>query len=199
MDATLARWVAFRSATTAHAMAVSRADAEALYRRHAPAVYRRALGLLRDEQEAADVTQETFIAWLKGADRLRGEAQPFTVLYQMATYQAVDRLRKKARWHAVVRPQEVPADGEGEFELPDPAAPGDDAARVDAAQDLALLTQGEDQQTLTAASLYYVEGCTTEEVAEVLDVSRKTVGRLLAQFATRAKKRAERLAPGAFP
>jgi len=178
-------------------MALSRQEAEALYRRYAPAVNRRALSLLRDEQEALDVTQETFLAYLKGADKLRGEAQPFTVLYQMATYQALDRLRRRARWHAVVKPMDPPA-GEEDAELPEPPSLEDDTKRVEAAQDLALLTKGEDQQTLTAATLYYVEGCTTEEVAQVLEVSRKTVGRLLAQFAERAQKRAARFAPGDF-
>jgi len=199
MDATLARWVAPASATTPRAMALSRQDAEALYRRFAPAVQRRALSLLRDEQEALDVTQEVFLGYLKTADKLRGEAQPFTVLYQMATYQALDRLRRKARWNAVVKPMDPPASSDGEAEVPDAPTPVDDAKRVEAAQDLALLTHGEDEQTLTAATLYYVEGCTTEEVAQVLDVSRKTVGRLLAQFSERAQKRAARFAPGDFP
>ena len=40
--------------------------------------------------------------------------------------------------------------------------------------------------------LYFVEGYTTEEVAQALDLSRKTVGRALAAFAERANKRSER-------
>ena len=185
-------------AMTAGLMAVTSSELEALYRRHAPAINRRALQLLRDPQEALDVTQEVFIAYLKGAHRLRGEAQPFTVLYQIATYQSLDRLRKRSRWNKRLAPAAPLNDDGGEPDFPEPVAIEDGMARVEATQDLALLTQGEDAQTMTAASLYFVEGCTTEEIAQVLELSRKTVGKLLAQFTERARKRGERLAPGAF-
>ncbi len=139
------------------------------------------------------------MAYLKSSGQLRGEAQPFTVLYQIATYQSLERLRRKARWSNVLGPTLNAENGdafEGEADAP---APGSPFAPVDAAQDLALLTRGEDAQTMTAAVLYFVEGCTTEEVAQLLELSRKTVGKLLAQFTERARKRAERFSPGAFP
>ena len=103
------------------------------------------------------------------------------------------RLRRKARWRNVL--PAMPETDEGES-VPETPAESVGVARVDAAQDLALLTRGEDEQTLTAASLYFVEGCTTEEIAQMLGLSRKTVGKLLAQFTTRAKKRAARLDEG---
>lgn len=162
-----------------------------LYRRYAPAIHRRAKALLRgDETEAHDVTQDVFLGYFKNASRLRGEAAPFTVLYQMATYQAVDRLRRRSRWSGRLTSLSVDEDAEGPA-LQVPSA-DDGAARVEAFGDLSLLTQGEDEQTLTCATLYFVEGYTTDEIAQTLDISRKTVGRALAAFAERAKKRAER-------
>lgn len=162
-----------------------------LYRRFAPAVFRRAASLLGgDEAAAQDVTQEVFFAYFKNEGRLRGQASPFTVLYQMATYQAVDRLRHRARWHGTL--QTLPANEEALDEVAQLPAAEAGLARVDAMHDLALLTKGEDEQTLTCAVLYFVEGYTTEEVAQSLDLSRKTVGRALAAFAERANKRAER-------
>lgn len=162
-----------------------------LYRRYAPAVFRRALSLLGgDEASAKDVTQDVFLGYFRGQDRMSGQAQPFTVLYQMATYQAIDRLRRQARWHG-----RVPALTHREDDdAPGPPIPASDggAGRVEATHDLALLTKGEDEQTLTCAVLYFVEGNTTQEIAETLDISRKTVGRALAAFAERANKRAER-------
>lgn len=172
---------------------VTQADLEGLYRRFGPAIYRRALRLLGDATEAHDVLQETFIAYMKSTEGLRGEAQPFTVLYQISTYQALDRVRRKARWRHVLPNMAEPDETES---LPEVATPPSGVAQVEAAQDLALLTRGEDAQTLTAASLYFVEGCTTEETAQVLGLSRKTVGKLLAQFTARAKKRAARLDEG---
>ncbi|MCU0696631.1 MAG: sigma-70 family RNA polymerase sigma factor [Myxococcaceae bacterium] len=162
-----------------------------LYRRFAPAVFRRAAALLGgDEAAAQDITQEVFLAFFRNEGRLRGEASPFTVLYQMATYQAVDRLRHRARWHGTLKA--LPDDEAALDEVAQLPATESATARVDAMHDLALLTKGEDEQTLTCAVLYFVEGYTTEEVAQALDLSRKTVGRALAAFAERANKRAER-------
>ena len=162
-----------------------------LYRRFGPALHRRALGLLHDEQEALDVTQETFLAFMTARGSLRGEASPFTVLYQIATFKAVDRLRRRSRWAGVL--------GDLSYdELSDGSAPcrDSDARRVEAARDLALLTRGEKPQALTAALLYFVEGYTTEEVGQTLDLSRKTVGKLLAGFARRARDRSKRMKEG---
>ncbi len=166
-----------------------------LYRRYAPAVFRRARSLLSDEQEAHDVTQDVFLGYLKHEKRSRGEASPFTVLYQMATYQAVDRLRRRSRWSGRMQSLDVDEDDDA----PGLELPGDDggAARIEAAQDLALLTQGEDEQTLTIALLCLVEGYTAEQAAQTLDVSRKTVGRALKAFCERANKRAQRFSVGA--
>lgn len=174
-------------------------DVEALYRRFGPAVHRRAHSLLGDEHEAMDVTQETFLAYPRQKEQLRGEAAPFTVLYQIATYRAVDRLRRRARWSGVLEMAELP-DEENTDNVPAAAVASlaDDGGtrRVEAAQDLALLTQGEKPDVLTAALLYFVEGYTTEEVAQTMDLSRKTVGKMLAQFAERARKRRARLDSG---
>ncbi|MBL8919738.1 MAG: sigma-70 family RNA polymerase sigma factor [Myxococcaceae bacterium] len=175
-------------------MAPATARFDELYRRFAPAVFRRAKSLLGgDEAEARDVTQDVFLGYFKLEAKLTGAASAFTVLYQMATYQSVDRLRRRARWSGRLQPLHHDEEHEGPaLQLP---SPEDGAARVEATHDLALLTKGEDEQTLTCALLYFAEGYTTQEIADTLDVSRKTVSRALAAFAARATKRAERLTP----
>lgn len=173
------------------AVAADSARLTELYRRYAPAVFRRARSLLGgDEAEAHDVTQEVFLAYVKNESRLRGEAAPFTVLFQMATNQSIDRLRKSSRWSGKLTSLAV--DEEADGPALQVAAQDDGPARLEATRDVALLTQGEDEQTLTCAVLYFVEGYTTEEIAQSLGISRKTVGRALAAFGERAKKRAER-------
>jgi RNA polymerase sigma-70 factor (ECF subfamily) len=168
---------------------------EELYRRFGPAVHRRALSLTRDFEEAMDITQDTFLAFVKNPALLRGEASAFTVLYQIATFQSVDRLRKRARWSG--RLELVVDENEDEVARREVAtAHGGGLEKVEAAQDLALLTQGEEPRTLTAALLYFVEGYNMEEVGEVLGLTRKTVGRLLADFAERARKRSARFELG---
>jgi len=172
---------------------------DTLYRRFGPAINRKARSMLRDSQEAFDVTQDTFLAYMayiRGESSLRGKASAFTVLYQIATYKAVDRLRRNVRWSGVIGSLDVPEDDA-------PARPAEWAsaheggmARVEALMDLALLTEGEEPQALTAAILYFAEGYTMQEIGEVLDLDRKEVSRLLREFAERARKRSARLKTG---
>jgi RNA polymerase sigma factor (sigma-70 family) len=167
-----------------------------LYRRFSPAIHRRAVAMLQDPEEARDVMQDTFEAYVRREDFLRGEASPFTVLFQIATFKAVDRLRRRARWSGTLGPIDVPAK---EDSAPQTAwAPSTEGglARVEALQDLALLTQGESEPTLTAAFLYFVEGHTLEEIAQVLSVSRKTLSKILDEFSERARSRSARLNSG---
>jgi RNA polymerase sigma-70 factor (ECF subfamily) len=167
-----------------------------LYRRYSPAIFRRALGMLQDKEEALDVTQDTFLDYMRGAASLRGEATPFTVLYQIATYKAVDRLRRRSRWSGTL----------GSLDVPDEEDPAPQSTwllsheggmnRVEALRDLALLTEGESPQTLTAAFLYFVEDHSLEAVGRVLDLERHQVSKLLRQFAERARKRSARFDRG---
>lgn len=170
-----------------------------LYRRFGPAIHRRARTLLRDDDEAFDVTQDTFLAYMRGEASLRGEASAFTVLYQIATHKSLDRLRRRHRWSGLLGSLEIPEDES-------PPRPGTWAssdegslARVEALRDLAVLTEGEKPRDLTAAVLYYVEGYTMEEVGRVLDLDRKSVSGLLHAFAERVRRRDTRPAPGAAP
>jgi RNA polymerase sigma factor (sigma-70 family) len=165
----------------------------ALYRRFGPAIHRRARAVLRDEQEALDVTQDTFLAYMRGEASLRGEAQPFTVLYQIATYKAVDRLRRNSRWSSASGSLDIKDDEDSERPGAWTASHQGGMERVEALRYLALLTEGEKPQTLTAAVLYFVEGHTLEEVAKALDLSRKNISELLHRFAERARRRGARL------
>lgn len=166
------------------------------YSRFGYPVYRRALSLLREPQEALDVTQEVFLELVKTPALLEREAGVLPLLYQMVTHRALDRLRHRARWCGVLSLEGPPAEPCSEEDARadgfSPTGSGG-LGRVEAAQDLALLTRGESSQTLTIAALYHVEGYTAREIALTLDVSTKTVSRALERFSVRARKRAARL------
>lgn len=169
-----------------------RAEVEALYRRYGPMLFRRCRALLGSDAEAHDCLQDTFVGFLKG--QWRGEAQPLTVLYRVATNQAIDRLRKRGRWHGRAAELRVRED-EPDQSLEEQAASWGthqttaQAERVEWAHDLALLTRGEDDFTLTAATMHWVEGYTLEEIAQTLGVTRKTVAARLTRFSERAAQR----------
>ncbi len=68
-----------------------------LVARHHASVFRVALGILRDEEAAADVAQDAFLKASRGLDGFRGEASFRTWLLSIAANEARGALRKKGR------------------------------------------------------------------------------------------------------
>lgn len=88
-------------ATPEDAALVARAQAgdldafEALTTRHEQRVYALARRMLRHEQDAEDVTQQTFLSALENLDGFRGEASFGTWLLRIATHAALKVIRKR--------------------------------------------------------------------------------------------------------
>ena len=68
---------------------------EALTNRHEQRVYSLALRMLRHEQDAEDVTQQTFLSALEGLTGFRSYASFSTWLLRIATYAALKVIRKR--------------------------------------------------------------------------------------------------------
>lgn len=68
---------------------------EELTNRYERRVYSLALRLLRHEQDAEDVTQQTFLNALEGLENFRGEASFATWLLRIATHAALKVIRKR--------------------------------------------------------------------------------------------------------
>ena len=62
---------------------------EALATRHEQRVYSLAMRMLRQEQDAEDVTQQTFLSALENLDGFRGEANFSTWLLRIASHAAL--------------------------------------------------------------------------------------------------------------
>jgi RNA polymerase sigma-70 factor (ECF subfamily) len=57
--------------------------------------------IIGDYEEAADLTQETFISAYRAFDRFRGDAKVYTWLYQIAVNHCRNRLRQRGRQRAI--------------------------------------------------------------------------------------------------
>jgi RNA polymerase sigma-70 factor (ECF subfamily) len=68
---------------------------EALTTRYEQRVYSLALRMLRQEQDAEDVTQQTFLSALENLKGFRGEASFVTWLFRIATHAALKVIRKR--------------------------------------------------------------------------------------------------------
>jgi RNA polymerase sigma-70 factor, ECF subfamily len=89
------------SSETPDAELVRRAQAgeleafEALTNRHEQRVYALAMRMLRQEHDAEDVTQQTFLSVLENLESFRGEASFSTWLLRIASHAALKVIRKR--------------------------------------------------------------------------------------------------------
>jgi RNA polymerase sigma-70 factor (ECF subfamily) len=85
---------------------------ETLTNRHEQRVYSLALRMLRHEQDAEDVTQQTFLSALENLSGFRGEASFATWLLRIATHAALKVIRKQKGLDTVsLEEMTEPADG----------------------------------------------------------------------------------------
>ncbi|MGZ3460043.1 MAG: RNA polymerase sigma factor [Archangium sp.] len=155
---------------------MSRADSQqiaSLFDQHGPRVYRRALRLLGNPADAEEATQEIFIRALRAADGFRQQSQMTTWLYQITTHYCLNLIRDRTR-RAELHEEHVA-----------PMVDGSDRAEPARPEDLVLLRRllsTADERQAAAAVYVFLDGMSHEEAAEVLGVSKRTVGNLLERF-----------------
>ena len=155
--------------------AAGRPDVGAWYRQHGASVYRRILRFY-PPQEAEEVLQEVFVRVLRTADTWRGESAPSTWLYAVATRHCLNRLRDARRREELLLTHGRPAWSQ-EVDHRDPEA------RVFLTQ----LWKELDDELAMVGVLYFVDDLTHAQIADVLGVSRRTVGNRLVTLQARAR------------
>ncbi len=153
------------------------ADAfRAIMRTHNQKLYRLARSIIRNDSEAEDIVQETYVTAFAHLASFRGEASLATWLSRIAINEALGRLRKKRRAASVIAAE--PA-GDAHI-IPFPlAASGDDPERTMAQRQILRLVE---QATDTLPDVYrtvfvarVIEGLSMEETADLLGVKPQTV------------------------
>lgn len=141
-----------------------------LWSRHGAIVLRRAQQILGQAPDAEEAAQEVFLRAAEALPTLDGRAQMTTWLYRVTTNLCLNRLRDARRRSALESRHE--------------AALRPSGSAVDPVKLLALrrlLAEAEPAQA-EAAVLVFVDGLSHAEAAEVLGVSRRTVGNLCERF-----------------
>jgi len=159
---------------------VAQADIAAWFDKYGPAVYRRARYLLGNHEDAQEATQEIFIRAMKSASSFEGRAGEYTWLSRITTNFCLNRIRDQRRRDELL--QEKVATLPGSF----PATPSAEGLLT-----MRKLLAEADEECARAAIYVFVDGMSHREAAELLDVSRRTVGNLIEKFRHWA---AERLA-----
>jgi RNA polymerase sigma-70 factor (ECF subfamily) len=155
-------------------------DISTLYRRHIALVRNCALRILGEPAAAEDVAQEVFIRFLRHRDRSGSERDTAAFLYKTSTHLAINRLRDARRRDSL---QQIHGP-QGEPESPH--SPEDGLA-------LRKVLAEADAEQAQIAACYFIHGMEHEEIAELLGIPRRTVGRRLEKF----REHAERMLQGA--
>lgn len=146
---------------------------EALYRAHGFAVLRRCRRLLRQEEDAHDVTQEVFMDALARPDGFRGDAQISTYLFAAATNLCLRRLRDCGRR------DESWLEGMLATRETQETSPEDSVATRESARELLAST---DDLTASIAVYHFVDGLPQGEIAKLVGLSRVSVNQRLQRF-----------------
>ena len=135
-------------------------DINQLYRRYGSMVFRRCRQLLKDEGEAKDAMQDTFVKLIQAQETLDQEF-PSSLLYRIATHASLNRIRTRKR-HPEDRDEQLLFNIADESDLENAFFAGSFLSR--------LFGQGE-ESTRVMAVLHFVDGLTLEEVAEECGLS----------------------------
>ncbi len=134
-------------------------------------LYQFAFSLTRDEQDSCDLVQETFCIWANKGHQLRDKTKVKTWLFTTLHRKFLGEHRKATRF-----PQ-VDLDC-AEEELP--TVPSATINRLDTIQMLAALSQL-DELYQAPVSLFYLQDCSYNEIAAILEVPLGTVKSRLAR------------------
>jgi RNA polymerase sigma-70 factor, ECF subfamily len=163
--------------------AAQRGDRQAFRRlveRHQRRVFAIALAIVRDENDARELSQEAFLRVYRGLHQFKGGSSFFTWLYRIVTNLGIDLMRKPGRRDAELRVDQEPADGSYDsfsplvcsFEGSDPFRA---ARRREIGERLQAALDALPPYHLGVILMREVEGMSYEEMAEAMGVSKGTI------------------------
>jgi len=157
-------------------------DVETAYKTYFVLIREKCRRMLRDYAQADDVAQETFVRFWKTGMAGTDPKQVTAWLYRTSTRIGIDQLRAQ-------RGREKPAeasDDQTAEDLASLAAPTDDV--LSARQRLLRLAGSLPADELELVLLWRIDGLSQKEIAEVAQVSDRTVRRSLQRFEDRVSR-----------
>jgi RNA polymerase sigma-70 factor (ECF subfamily) len=138
---------------------------ESLVARYYEPLYQFAFSLTRAEADACDLTQQTFTIWATKGHQLRDASKVKTWLFTTLHREFLGARRKQTRFPHI----------ELEFAAAElPVVPPPTVNRLDAGQALEALARL-DEIYQAPVALFYLQDCSYNEIAEILDVPLGTV------------------------
>jgi len=152
-------------------------------------IYRLAIKMLKNQQDAEDILQETFIKAYKALPRFEGRSSLATWLYRIATNEALMFLRRKQPDQISV---EQPMDGNEEqtpLQIVDWCClPEGELMSTEARDHLERSIQQLPETLRVVFLLRDIEGLSTREAAEVLEITETAVKTRLSRARLRLRE-----------
>lgn len=144
---------------------------ESLVARYYAPLYQFAFSLTRAEADACDLTQQTFTIWATKGHQLRDASKVKTWLFTTLHREFLESRRRQTRF-----PHSDLDTAEAELPAVSPAA----VSQLDTARALDALKQV-DEVYQAPVALFYLQDCSYNEIAEILEVPLGTVKSRLAR------------------
>jgi RNA polymerase sigma-70 factor (ECF subfamily) len=165
-----------------------------LFERYNRRAYGVAFGVVKNQQDAADVVQEAFIKVHRHLDGFQGNSSFYTWLYRIVMNLSIDHLRRKKKvteFDETVRKDDALADGaslpQGAHENPSKAI-----ARQELTDKLHAALAELPEYHRAVIVLREVDGLSYEEMAKILKVPKGTI---MSRLFHARRKMQERLLP----
>ncbi len=142
-------------------------------------VYNTVLGIVQDNQEAEDVSQEVFIQVYQSIKHFRGDAKLSTWLYRVSVTKALDAERKKKSKKRLANLKSWVGLGEKEEEAVHFHHPGVQLDNKERAAVLFKAMQKLSDNQRIAFTLIKAEGLSYEETADIMNITIKAVEALM--------------------
>jgi RNA polymerase sigma factor (sigma-70 family) len=152
-------------------------------------VYNTALGIVQNEDDADDITQEVFIQVFRSVSSFKGDSKFSTWLYRITIGKALDHEKKKKRKKRFGFVQSLfGGHEEVDMQLAEFDHPGVKLEKKERANELFnALKQIPDKQR-TAFTLHKLEGQSYQEVAEIMNTTLYAVESLMGRAKANLRK-----------
>ena len=147
---------------------------ETLHRKYAGIIYDLCVRILKDQVEAEDAVQETFISAFRALDSFSYGDSYLPWLYRIGTNSCLKMLRTKKRKGAL--PMENVETTTGDTSFADPAD------RISVRTQLESLQQKLDERNMEIVVSHFILGMNQQEVAQMLGISRRAVVKRLTRL-----------------
>lgn len=153
-------------------------------------IYNVALRLTGNSDDAADLTQDTFLRAFRALGRFRGDSSTYTWLYRILVNLNKDRIGREVRKRDREASLETGGADSGRMVIEDPGdTPVREAERREAQGKLAEAIADLPDGYRECVVLKDVEGLSYDEIAQVLDISVEAVRSRLARARQQLRQR----------